>query len=81
MQEIRLTKLQPAAFHDGLFCAMEYASLRDINRTPYEALSYCWGDLAGTRQINILCLTEAEPESKHVVAITSSLHDALKHIQ
>jgi hypothetical protein len=61
---------------------MEYTSLRDINRTPYEALSSCWGDLADTKQINILCPTEAEPEvSKHVATITSSLHDALKHIR
>jgi hypothetical protein len=82
LHEIRLIKLQSGAFSDELSCTIEYASLDESHRTPYEGLSYCWGDLNDTKWIKVWCPTEGNHETpEHAVAVTSNLHDALKHIR
>lgn len=49
--EIRLLTLQPGAWNEDVICTLQIVSL---NHSPrYEALSYVWGDMGITREINL----------------------------
>ncbi|KAL5327044.1 hypothetical protein ACEPPN_004734 [Leptodophora sp. 'Broadleaf-Isolate-01'] len=71
---IRLLELLPAVDLDApIRIRLRSVSLLDPNRPTYEALSYCWGDLAdsGTvwRQIEVAALEDEDSEEPAVSAL------------
>ena len=66
----RLVYLSPGQWEEPLRCEI----LHDIldNPSPYEALSYMWGDLTATTTIVI---------NQHRITITKSLEAALRHLR
>ncbi|KAF2162974.1 hypothetical protein M409DRAFT_26823 [Zasmidium cellare ATCC 36951] len=51
--EIRILKLHPGQGFDPLICKMEHTSLALKQHTPYETVSYCWGDNPGETVIEL----------------------------
>jgi hypothetical protein len=49
-KEFRLLYLQPSRGYNGpIYCTLQYCSL--ASPPPYVALSYCWGERSGSRQV------------------------------
>ncbi|CZT10030.1 uncharacterized protein RCO7_03176 [Rhynchosporium graminicola] len=49
-QNVRLLRVLPGNLDDYISCDLEYASL--VSNTPYEAVSYCWGNQLPTVEIS-----------------------------
>lgn len=67
---IRLLRLSPGDSSKPIRCSLHYHSLQNENK--YEALSYCWGNPAITKQI----LVDNAP-----LEITQNLYSALYHLR
>ncbi|PMD53601.1 HET-domain-containing protein [Hyaloscypha bicolor E] len=81
-QELRLLVLQPGLLEDPICCYLITSSLTKSPAPVFEALSYCWGNMADTRKIKLSHTSTLESSAQHqVFAITSSLHGALRHLR
>ncbi|KAE8441554.1 hypothetical protein EG329_004673 [Mollisiaceae sp. DMI_Dod_QoI] len=81
-QELRLLILQPGSLEDPICCHLITSSLQESPAPVFEALSYCWGNVADTRSIKLsYTSTPKGPTQYQVFTITSSLHEALRHLR
>ncbi|KAI1086908.1 heterokaryon incompatibility protein-domain-containing protein [Rostrohypoxylon terebratum] len=81
-RQTRILSLYPGKFEDALLCSITTISLDDPSHDAYEALSYCWGDLRTEESIQIQdSLQDPQRSHTHDMAITSNLHEALKHLR
>lgn len=69
--EIRLVKLYPGNFDDGVRCELEHVLL-DGNKSAYTAVSYAWGDPDVTDSILLDGVR---------YPVTANLHSFLRHMQ
>ncbi|KAI9775679.1 MAG: hypothetical protein M1839_000946 [Geoglossum umbratile] len=72
MSEIRIVKLYPAKFDEGIRCELMHLSLDEAKFTQYMALSYTWGTPAATTPI----LLKGKP-----FPVTRNLEGFLRHAQ
>jgi hypothetical protein len=68
--QIRLVTIEPSELNDDINCTLNIASLDD--HSPYEALSYFWGDPNVTKTI----LLNSRP-----FEVTLNLESALRHLR
>ncbi|KAL0955319.1 hypothetical protein HGRIS_004203 [Hohenbuehelia grisea] len=78
--EIRLILLNAGATDELVSCTLIDVSLSNPQHTPYEALSYCWGDPRRRSDI-IVHVPSPNGTSEHSMSVTSSLHSALKRLR
>ncbi|KIN07745.1 hypothetical protein OIDMADRAFT_174671 [Oidiodendron maius Zn] len=69
-REIRLLRLNSFSFSSEVECSLEIVKLDDA--PPFEALSYCWGDISYTREIIV---------SSTTFAVTKNLYAALSELR
>ena len=56
-KEIRYLRLHPGLPNDPIVCSLGYSTFDQEarDRVPYQALSYCWGDVNDTTPIKLYC--------------------------
>ncbi|KAF2251561.1 HET-domain-containing protein [Trematosphaeria pertusa] len=80
-REIRYISLEPSddnAEDSKIVCFLGYISLDNKKRIPYEALSYCWGDVSDTVPITLLHPVRYEV-TKNLAAALRNLRYKDKH--
>ncbi|GAB1318199.1 Heterokaryon incompatibility domain-containing protein [Madurella fahalii] len=80
-KEIRLLSLYPGEAHDPLRCQLVVVGLHDASTPPFQALSYCWGSPANRKPMQVLSSIDGLDLQQHVLHITASLDDALRHLR
>ncbi|SPO04640.1 uncharacterized protein DNG_07325 [Cephalotrichum gorgonifer] len=82
-REIRVLGIEAGAFDDPVVCSLATVPLMDgDNHIAYEALSYCWGHLSTTEEIEIHPIPASESHgSEDKFAIPTSLHLALRYLR
>jgi hypothetical protein len=90
-KEIRYILLQPGLASDPITCILGYTTLGSgaSNRIPYEALSYCWGEVSNTIEIEIhfpVAKAESHPVTScackvRLFRITRALEAALRSLR
>lgn len=75
---IRLLTILPGSFDTPLSCHLnEYQNCHD---TPYDALSYAWGESVPQQSISICGPADSE-QSTQYISITQNLSEALLHLR
>ncbi|CAM1506115.1 Fc.00g057560.m01.CDS01 [Cosmosporella sp. VM-42] len=83
-RQTRIITLHPGAFDAPLCFSKRTINLEEADHPKYEALSYCWGDVARRKAVRFL---DAETDSfeneeaSHEIFINSALDDALRHLR
>jgi hypothetical protein len=84
--ETRMLVLLPGETDEMIQCRLLPLSIT-APKVSYEALSYCWGDIRGTKEIRIQCMkkTGRQRSLKNFVRakrfIPANLHSALLHLR
>lgn len=79
-QELRYLRLHPGEAGDPISCSLDHTTLekQSFSRACYEALSYCWGDITDTIEIDMwFPKVNSGSYDVHRFYITRNLHDAL----
>lgn len=82
-QQIRVLEIEAGQFDDPIICGMKTLFLLDEDHMEYSTLSYCWGSLTETSTLKLRPSddTQREASSEYDVIVTSTLHDALRHLR
>ncbi|KAF1938832.1 HET-domain-containing protein [Clathrospora elynae] len=82
---IRLLTLLPGEFSDDIYLSITHEELEDENRTPYDCLSYIWGDAAQAHQklyiSQKLAVDGAEVDVLQFLYVRNNLLAALKYLR
>ncbi len=70
--EVRIVTLLPGNLSDPIICTLVHINLGDAQSTPYEAVSYTWGNAAETRPITL---------DDSLYPVTMNLFSALKYLR
>jgi hypothetical protein len=78
-QDIRYLRLNAGRPGQSISCTLGYTTLdtASANHTPYVAVSYCWGDVTDTIEIELAAPTADGIYVHHPYRITRNLHAAL----
>jgi hypothetical protein len=79
VDRIRLVRLLPGSYDDGIQCELVHYTLRSSRtRLPFEALSYVWGD---TTQLSGIQIRTCQDGHAQYLEITQNLHAALRRLR
>ena len=79
--EIRLLEIHPGAFDEPIYCSLVPYSLSQDDKRPFEALSYCWGDVTERSSIYLCDANQGDHEQSQPFNVARSVENAIRRLR